>query len=530
MKLLVTLSLCVSTLLSVDTLDYQTLSTNSPSRVNDFYTLVTLEEENLKNKEAFTLVMQSMSPRRSHLKALHKRVEDEGLTALLSCLKSDEYTKMSSACLKISAPFRAIKKLAIPKQRKIAKKLYTLDDEKRQLINLSLSKKLYSYKEISGKEFWQLLAHLESETFLSWIFPWFTHKHLKGLSKEKEFSAIIERVAVRSEYKPLYHLLVTTRGYHTLSYKSSFYLAMMAIQLAYPKNALYFLKIAQKRAWSREAKDKITFWLYQLTQEKRYLELLNQSQSVNIYTLFAKKSLNKRYDFIRSSIVTQKQKGVFPTPLEWLDIYSHMNVRSTAQKQQLWRDHNYSNMTQYSAYFENKDSSYARSYFLMPYEKELHSLTVEERAYIYAIARQESRFIAPSLSYSYAMGIMQLMPFVSRAIAKNRKERLNIIDMFDTDKNLEYGMAHLKWLRGAIEHPLFQAYAYNAGYGFTTRLLKKRALFRGVKYDPYLSMELIINEQAREYGKHVLCNYYIYRALMKDRIHFDTLMDIKNPF
>ena len=48
------------------------------------------------------------------------------------------------------------------------------------------------------------------------------------------------------------------------------------------------------------------------------------------------------------------------------------------------------------------------------------------KSLIYALGRQESRFIPTSVSSSYAMGTMQIMPFLSKAIAKELKESYNI--------------------------------------------------------------------------------------------------------
>jgi soluble lytic murein transglycosylase len=67
-----------------------------------------------------------------------------------------------------------------------------------------------------------------------------------------------------------------------------------------------------------------------------------------------------------------------------------------------------------------------------------------------------------------------------------------------------------KWLY----HPLFVAYAYNGGIGFTRKTIRKKHLFKKGKYEPYLSMELIDYEESKEYGKKVLTNYVIYLNLL----------------
>jgi soluble lytic murein transglycosylase len=85
------------------------------------------------------------------------------------------------------------------------------------------------------------------------------------------------------------------------------------------------------------------------------------------------------------------------------------------------------------------------------------------------------------------------------------------MDEEDPRKAMIYANEHMNYLTKWLRHPLFIAYAYNAGIGFTKRLIRRRDLFReNGKYEPWLSMERIENLQANEYGKKVLANYVIY--------------------
>ena len=74
-----------------------------------------------------------------------------------------------------------------------------------------------------------------------------------------------------------------------------------------------------------------------------------------------------------------------------------------------------------------------------------------------------------------------------------------------------YANHHINYLAKYLHNPLFVAYAYNGGIGFTKRLIKRNDYFRKGPYEPYLSMEKIKNVEAREYGKKVLVNYVIYQ-------------------
>ena len=69
---------------------------------------------------------------------------------------------------------------------------------------------------------------------------------------------------------------------------------------------------------------------------------------------------------------------------------------------------------------------------------------------------------------------------------------------------------HIAWLQYRVYHPLFIAYAYNGGIGFTKRYLLS-GMFNPGPYEPFLSMELMRTTETREYGKIVLTNYVIYK-------------------
>ena len=119
---------------------------------------------------------------------------------------------------------------------------------------------------------------------------------------------------------------------------------------------------------------------------------------------------------------------------------------------------------------------------------------------------------------------MQLMPFVANAIAKQKKESLDLDDMFNPGKNLEYAQSHLKYLLNSLDNPLFIAYAYNAGIGFFNRV-KKGGAFNGSQYDPFISMDLIPYAETRKYGKKVLANYIIYKKLLGEPTSVVALFD-----
>ena len=131
------------------------------------------------------------------------------------------------------------------------------------------------------------------------------------------------------------------------------------------------------------------------------------------------------------------------------------------------------------------------------------------KAFVYAIARQESRFVPASVSRSYALGTMQIMPFLVR------KYKGNVFKQFDYNTNIKLGAKHLKWLFNRLKDPLMVAYAYNGGIGFVNGKVKPYFRYKG-KFEPFLSMELVPFNESREYGKKVITNYVIYNHLFLD--------------
>ena len=75
------------------------------------------------------------------------------------------------------------------------------------------------------------------------------------------------------------------------------------------------------------------------------------------------------------------------------------------------------------------------------------------------------------------------------------------------------------------------AYAYNGGMGYLKKHLLNTGKFSTGKYEPFLSMELMANTEAREYGKKVLANYVIYKRILGEEVSiinlFDNLTDPK---
>jgi soluble lytic murein transglycosylase len=86
-------------------------------------------------------------------------------------------------------------------------------------------------------------------------------------------------------------------------------------------------------------------------------------------------------------------------------------------------------------------------------------------AWVFAVLRQESAFMADARSGAGALGLMQLMPRTAQALAKNApmpaKDRKRLLD---PSVNIRLGAAYLrKVLDDLGQHPVLATAAYNAG-------------------------------------------------------------------
>ncbi len=277
------------------------------------------------------------------------------------------------------------------------------------------------------------------------------------------------------------------------------------------KAANYFYE-AHNKYNERWEKDKTLFWLYLLTEDKEYLDKLLKSYHINMYTLSAADMVKKSYPktIITPSVSRNRVYGIdAKNPIDWAKMKAKMNAPD-ADLDDLAEDCESQATIGMHTYLKAKACNYKKSFFPMPYRNTMKKFSKKRQAIIYAIARQESRVVPASVSRSCALGMMQLMPFLIEHSAKKKGEYMDLDMMFSPYKAIEYADFHLDYLNKYLYHPLFVAYAYNGGIGFTKRLIQKPNYFRKGAFEPYLSMEKMTNIEAREYGKRVLTNYVVY--------------------
>ncbi|WP_107964951.1 lytic transglycosylase domain-containing protein [Campylobacter concisus] len=281
-----------------------------------------------------------------------------------------------------------------------------------------------------------------------------------------------------------------------------------------------------ERAWQR---DNATFWQYQISKNEAFLKELSASKDANIYSLYA-----------RDIIGGEPLEVIVPRPskqnIENFDVSDPFLWNKTTS---LAKDMNATQASEFAmrfytnesigayAYFMQKAHGWEKQYFLMPSSPELEGISTERKSMIYALARQESLFIPSVVSTSYALGMMQFMPFLANAIGKKELKIPNFDqdDLFKTDVAFKFANHHLNYLDKFLYHPLFTAYAYNGGIGFTKKVITRDDMFKEGKFEPFLSIELVPVAETRNYGKKVLANYVIYMALNGSSIKISQLFE-----
>jgi len=356
----------------------------------------------------------------------------------------------------------------------------------------------------------------------------FDANFMTKLYSQKGFTNLLNDIVFNKKYEDFRRNLLSIDPAVTEK-NDAFTLGLNAILLGQDDIAFSLFARAKstfERAWQR---DNATFWQYQISKNESFLKELSVSKDANIYSLYA-----------RDLIGGEPLEVIVPRPnkqnIENFDVSDPFLWNKTVT---LAKDMNATQASEFAkkfytnesigayAYFMQKAHGWEKQYFLMPSSPELDGISNERKSMIYALARQESLFIPSVVSTSYALGMMQFMPFLANAIGKKELKIPNFDedDLFKTDVAFKFANHHLNYLDKFLYHPLFTAYAYNGGIGFTKKLITRDDMFKEGKFEPFLSIELVPVAETRNYGKKVLANYVIYMALTGSNIKISQLFE-----
>lgn len=137
-----------------------------------------------------------------------------------------------------------------------------------------------------------------------------------------------------------------------------------------------------------------------------------------------------------------------------------------------------------------------------------------DKAAVYAVTRQESKFDVDAMSGVGARGLMQLMPGTAKETAGKIGVRYSASKL-TTDANYNvllgstYLAAQLKRYDGSL---VLAAAAYNAGGGNVNKWIRAYGDPRKSSIDPISWVELIPFVETRKYVQRVMANYLVYNA------------------
>jgi soluble lytic murein transglycosylase len=156
--------------------------------------------------------------------------------------------------------------------------------------------------------------------------------------------------------------------------------------------------------------------------------------------------------------------------------------------------------------------------FPSPHNDVMHPATQTlglDKAWVYGLIRQESRFIMDAQSHAGASGLMQVMPSTGRWVAK----KIGLADfaqemLSDVRTNILLGTNYLNMVLGNMDgSQVLATAAYNAGPG---RLRSWRATLNK-PMDSTVFIESIPYFETRTYVKNVMSNATYYAALFEGR-------------
>jgi soluble lytic murein transglycosylase len=149
-----------------------------------------------------------------------------------------------------------------------------------------------------------------------------------------------------------------------------------------------------------------------------------------------------------------------------------------------------------------------------------------DKAAVYAIARQESKFRIDAVSSSGARGLMQLMPATAKEVAskmglKYSPARLTTDAPYNALLGSTYLAGQLQQFDGSLA---LAAASYNAGAGNAAKWVTAFGDPRAANVDPVVWVELIPFQETRRYVQRVLSNYVIYRSRLGDAVTMEEAL------
>ena len=519
---------CVALLAKIYT--YEELKKEPKSLAKDYYINRLINEGSYTKEQIADLSREVFRKAGLVQKSIDKILPPKAAPSKCPGVNAKNITQASLSCQNLLTTISFSLKLDRQTREILAANLATTNPEKAKiLLALNEVNPAQAFVNLNDtKSFLELFNASSPQNKNALFSESFDANFMNKLYLQKGFTNLLNDIVFNKKYEGFRRNLLSIDP--AITEKSdAFTLGLNAILLGQDDIAFSLFSRAKntfERAWQR---DNATFWLYQISKNESFLKELSLSKDANIYSLYA-----------RDVFGGEPLEVVVPRPskqnIENFDVSDPFLWNKTAA---LAKDMNATQASEFAkkfytnesigayAYFMQKAHGWEKQYFLMPSSPELEGIESQRKAMIYALARQESLFIPSVVSTSYALGMMQFMPFLANAIGKKELKIPNFDqdDLFKTDVAFKFANHHLNYLDKFLYHPLFTAYAYNGGIGFTKKLITRDDMFKEGKFEPFLSIELVPVAETRNYGKKVLANYVIYMALNGSSIKISQLFE-----
>lgn len=490
----------------------------------DFHIYRYLKEAHPSPKEAWKLLEHTNKMSMKLFHAFANRLGEPGFKKVSTCMKMKlaDLLKSDTTCIAIGLSMYEATKLPKAKIKMLQNKLQNYDIAK--YLSVLYADNVYEALLKQKPEiFFGIYNRVGKAYRRSYFDKELPKEFLKSLQGNWQLNSSIKYTLLDPKMQNIKKSLIyVDRHDETLSHQTLFLLGLNALQLRYNKLALAFFDEAFEKAYYRMDKDKVLFWQFLATKDEAYKDRLKESFDLNIYTLLA----GVKNDRIMIAKAWEKHPNYNEKdPFGWTKFLNSIKDKNATQLESMAQDFLYGSTLPHYSFLMEKASGYKDHYFPLPYKQYLGKVSNHRLALTMAIARQESRLIPSAISHSYALGMMQFMPFLARAIAKEKKlKNFDLVDMFDPKTALSFANHHLDYLEKFLYHPLFVAYAYNGGIGFTKKLLQSGTFLQG-PYEPFMSMELVHYDESRKYGKKVLANYITYMQILGEDVSVYELFE-----
>lgn len=515
--------------LNSNIIDFNELINKPKGIAKDYYIYRLLKSENVSPEQA-KILNQEISKKSSSLQKLLDKILPPAPVQHSECdgIKLNDILKASIKCQASISMKRALK-LSPETRAQIVKNISDEFPKKAQTLKglNETSPSLFYANNGYTASFLSLFNALDEDAKKIEFSQEYPKEFMQAFYSQNGFRALITNLTTKQIMPEFRENLLKIPAQITAK-DSAFILGVNALSLKQNDIALEFFTQAANTYEAGFSQDNALFWVYKISKNPKALNKLAQSSNLNIYSLLARE-LTKADDF---EIIVPSPELKFiqgfneKDPFAWQELKTKTKELSKDELESLARQF-YSNATLGAyIYLMQRAKGWNKNYFAMPRSSSLEGLEPQRLALIYALARQESHFIPTSISSSYALGTMQFMPFLANDIAK---EKLKLKDfdqdeMFDDTQAFKFANIHLTYLQKYLPNPLFIAYAYNGGIGFTRRMIAKEHMFKEGEFEPFLSMELVPYAESRIYGKKVLANYIIYMNLIGSSIKTEKLL------